>query len=164
MLKRFLSIMRFTLRKHKVDTRHRIDDHLSLVMPVGWQVWEPSAEVLFVGAAPEIGRDEIQPHFFVSRSPAKHDSSKDFLAGNVIYLQNHQSGYVEREIREFEVNGQPVGSLTYDAPLSNCVFTNKQYFLVYDDWAYLMTCKMLPEQTSRWSDQFDNIVKSIELS
>ena len=143
---------------------HRIDDRLSLTIPGDWEIWEPSDDVLFVAAAPEIGRDELQPHFFVERDVAKHDSSQSFMVGNVVYLQEHQTGYVEHGIEQLEVNGHTIASVAYDAPAWDWVFRNKQYFLVVDGLEYLITCKMLPEQAARWSQEFDRIVQSIQIA
>jgi len=130
-----------------MPARHNIDDRVSLAIPEDWEVWEASDDVLFVAAAPDIGRDGYQPHFFVIREVAENESSKNAMIGNVIYLQNHQEGYVEQgPIQQFEVDGRKMAGVAYDAPADDWVFRNQQYFLVADGWEYLITCKMLPEQ------------------
>lgn len=146
-----------------MTNRQRIDDRVSLAIPSDWEIWEPSDDVLFVAAAPEIGRDDLQPHFFVTRASTESTSSQESMVGNVVYLQNHQDGYVEHEIIQFDVNGRDIACVTYDAPASDWVFRNKQYFLVVDGWEYLITCKMLPEQAARWSNEFDRIVQSLQI-
>ena len=144
--------------------RHVLDEQLALTIPDDWEVWEASDNILFVAAAPELGRDDIQPHFFVARDEAEHDSSESFLTGNVIYLQSDQEGYVERSIEMLSVDGHQIGSLTYDAPTQDWMFTNKQFFLVVGEWQYLVTCKMLPEQFEKWSGSFDNIITSLDVT
>lgn len=146
-----------------ITSRYRIDDKVSLALPTDWEIWEPSDDVLFVAAAPEIGRDELQPHFFVMRNVTKAESSQEAMIGNVIFLQNHQDGYVEHEIIQFDVDGHEIACVTYDAPASDWVFRNKQYFLVVDGWEYLLTCKMLPEQAAKWSIDFDRIAESLKV-
>lgn len=140
-----------------------IDDHVTLTLPDDWEIWEPSEDVLFVAAAPDIGRDDLQPHFFVQRNVAEHESSMDFMVANVIHLRE-QDGFVEHGLEYFDVNGHEMTSVAYDSPTANWVFRNQQYFLVVHGLEYLITCKMLPEQAAKWSQEFDNIMQSIEIA
>ena len=148
-----------------MKTRHTIDEHLSLLLPDDWEIWEATDNDLFVAAAPDVGRDEIQPHFVITRSVAKHESLQALLVGNLYYLQHHQKGYVEHGgTRFFEVDGRQIALLTYDVPVSEWIFTNQQYCLVVGRWYYLITCKSLPEQHAKWSGAFDEIARSLKIA
>lgn len=142
--------------------RHVIDGTISLAVPYDWEIWDPPDDVLFIAAAPEKGQDEIQPHFFVTKEPNRWDSSRGYMIGSIVALRNLE-GYAEHEIFEFEVDACPIACVSYDAPVDEWVFTNRQYMFVFHDWAYLITCKMLTEQARRWSGVFDNIARSLQL-
>ena len=143
--------------------RHEIDQRISVEVPDDWEIWEASDDVQFVAAAPDMGRDDIQPHFFVSRDDSTYESLEEYLVGNVVYLRSEE-GYVEHNTEMLEANGCQIASLTYDAPAGDWIFTNKQYFLIVEGNAYLITCKMLPEQAAKWLGAFDRIVKSVRLA
>ena len=143
--------------------RHSVDNRVSLALPANWEIWEPYDDVLFIAAAPEIGRDDLQPQVFVNRYPAETNSAQESMVGSVAYLRNHKDGYVEHECMQFDVNGCDVACVTYDVPAADWVFRNKQFFLDVDGWEYLITCKMLPEQAARWSNEFDRIVRSFRI-
>ena len=154
---------RLPVEAESMTKRHRIDDRVSLAVPSDWEIWEPSDDTLFVAAAPEFGRDDLQPHFFVTRDTTESRSSQESMVGNVAYLQSHQDGYVEHEIIQFDANGHDIACVVYDAPASEWVFRTKQYFIVVDGVEYLITCKMLPEQAAKWSGDFDRIAKSVKI-
>jgi hypothetical protein len=119
--------------------------------------------VLFVAAGPEVGRDDIQPHFFVSRNEATNPTSEAYLAGSLIPLRENQEGYAEHSIEMLDVDGHDIAAVTYEAPAMDWTFTNKQYFLVLRDWEYLITCKMLPEQAATWLPRFDAMIASARI-
>ncbi|HJT34820.1 MAG TPA: hypothetical protein VJ783_22525 [Pirellulales bacterium] len=144
----------------RTSRRHSIDEMISLAVPDNWEVWEPSDDILFIVAAPDKGRDEIQPHFFVTKESNQWDSSRAFMIGSVVALRG-LDGYEEHEILEFEVGTCAIACVSYDAPAGEWIFTNRQYMFVLNDWAYLITCKMLPEQSPRWSNVFDAMVRSL---
>jgi|GEM_PF-2252712 len=144
--------------------RHQINNHLSLAIPDDWELWEPADDTLFVAAAPEMGQDDIQPHFFVSRSETENDSSEACMLGNLIHLRETQEGYTERSIEMLQVDGHDIAAVTYDAPAAHWNFTNKQYFLALAGYEYLITCKMLPEQAETWLTHFDAIAASARIT
>lgn len=143
-------------------TRHSIDNRLSLVIPEDWEIWDPTEDVLFVAAAPDIGRDDLQPHLFVTRSDTTNESSRDSLVGNVAYLNEHCDGYEVSGAEEFMTNGLLVVVLTFDAPAQEWTFTNRNFFVVVSGLEYHIACKMLPEQVDRWMPEFDIVARSIE--
>lgn len=143
--------------------RHSIDEMISLAVPDEWEIWEPSDDILFIAAAPEKGPDEVQSHFFITKESNQWDSSRGYMVGSVIALRN-LDGYVEHEILEFDVDACAIACVSYDAPADEWVLTIRQYMFVLGDWAYLITCKMLPEQAPRWANVFDAIVRSLELT
>ncbi len=147
----------------RTPRRHSIDEMISLAVPDDWEIWEPSDDILLAAAAPENGRDEIQPHFFITKEPNQWDSSHGYMIGSVVALRN-LDGYAEHDILEFDVDACAIACVSYDAPAGEWILTNRQYMFVLDDWAYLITCKMLPEQTPRWANVFDAIVRSLELA
>jgi len=147
-----------------VVSRHVIDKRISLEIPDDWEIWEPSDDVLFVAAAPDVGRDELQPHLMVNREVVKRgETALDYTVGGVVYLRSNQKGYVEHEIEQFDGNSHEVVAVTYNAPAGDWVFTNKQYCVVIGRRAYLITCKMLPEQAAKWLNECDRIACSLEV-
>ncbi len=143
-------------------TRHSIDDRLSIAVPDDWERWDATDGVLFLAAAPDIGRDDLQPQIFVTRSSTENDTSLASLVANVAYLQSDPDSNLKSDAEVFAANCLQIAAITFDAPSHDWTFTNRQFFIVFDGQEYLVARKMLPEQADRWLAEFDSIVRTID--
>ncbi len=115
-----------------------------------------------IPSAPDEDAEPFKAQVTVSKEELSEAcDSTGYMMGNYIYLKTHFQNFVDHGTGSFDVAGGKVAWLNYSARFDEWNVTEKDFYIVVGQTAYLVNCKIPSDQYEAWRGVFDAIGESI---
>lgn len=144
--------------------RIRIErEPMSISIPYDWEIWEPPEGLVFLASDP-IDVETFEPQITVSKERLSNKSdSRSYFVANYVGLKHRTKMFNDIGSGSFGVAGGEVAWLNYSAQIDVYDVTSMDFYVVADQTAYVINCKVPTADFPRWKELFEAVGESITI-